>query len=98
MEEHHGGPRFAGLQMGGFQISDACRAKTGKPGTAKQANHAKGTILSLRLDSSGDSYLKKRQSDELEVFQIKNPRWTDYWQQQAYAVMVVIRTSDGEIR
>jgi hypothetical protein len=30
--------------------------------------------------------------------QIKNPRWADYWQQQAYAVMLVIRTSDGEIR
>ena len=29
---------------------------------------------------------------------IKNPRWADYWQQQAYAVMLVIRTSDGEIR
>jgi hypothetical protein len=25
-------------------------------------------------------------------------RWADYWQQQAYAVMLVIRTSDGEIR
>ena len=33
-----------------------------------------------------------------EVFQIKNPRWADYWQQQAYAVMLVIRTLDGEIR
>ena len=30
------------------------------------------------------------------MFQIKNPRWADYWQQQAYAVMLVIRTSDGE--
>jgi hypothetical protein len=30
--------------------------------------------------------------------EIKNPRWADYWQQQAYAVMLVIRTSDGEIR
>ena len=36
--------------------------------------------------------------DGAEVFQIKNPRWADYWQQQAYAVMLVIRTSDGEIR
>ena len=48
---------------------------------------------------SGDSYLKKRQRDGAEVFQIKNPRWADYWQQQqAYVVMLVIRTSDGEIR
>jgi hypothetical protein len=30
--------------------------------------------------------------------QINNPRWADYWQQQAYTVMLVIRTSDGEIR
>jgi hypothetical protein len=43
---------------------------------------------------SGDSYLKKRQSDGAEEFQIKNPRWADNWQQQAYAVMLVIRTSD----
>ena len=32
------------------------------------------------------------------MFQIENPRWADYWQQQAYAVMLVVRTSDGEIR
>jgi hypothetical protein len=47
---------------------------------------------------SGDSYLKKRQRDGAEVFQIKNSRWADYWQQHAYTVMLVIRTSDGEIR
>lgn len=47
---------------------------------------------------SGDSYLKQCERDGAEVFQIKNPRWADYWQQQAYAVMLVIRTSDGEIR
>jgi len=32
------------------------------------------------------------------VFHIKNPRWAEYWRQQAYAVMLIIRTSDGEIR
>ena len=32
------------------------------------------------------------------MFQIKNPRRADYWQQQAYAVMLVIRTSEGDIR
>jgi hypothetical protein len=36
---------------------------------------------------SGNSYLKN-----------KNPRWADYWRQQAYPVMLVIRTSDGVIR
>jgi hypothetical protein len=58
---------------------------------------ASGKRLYVQL-KSGDSYLKKRRSDGAEVFQIKNPRWLDYWQQQAYAVMLVIRTSDGEIR
>ena len=47
---------------------------------------------------SGDSYLKTRKRDAVEVFQIKNPRWADYWQQQAYPVMLVVRTSDGVIR
>ena len=32
------------------------------------------------------------------LFRSKNPRWAHYWQQQAYAVMLVIRASDGEIR
>jgi hypothetical protein len=34
----------------------------------------------------------------LTLSKIKNLRWADYWQQQAYAVMLVISTSDGEIR
>ncbi|MGO8926273.1 MAG: TIR domain-containing protein [Limisphaerales bacterium] len=58
---------------------------------------ASGKRLYVQL-KSGDSYLKKRRSYGAEVFQIKNPRWADYWQQQAYAVMLVIRTSDGDIR
>src|SRR5450759_3270428 len=58
---------------------------------------ASGKRLYVQL-KSGDSYLKKRQSDGAEVFQIKNPRWADHWQQQACAVMLVIRTSDGGIR
>lgn len=47
---------------------------------------------------SGDSYLTKRQRDGAEVFTIKNARWADYWRQQAYPVLLAIRTSDGEIR
>jgi hypothetical protein len=58
---------------------------------------ATGKRLYVQL-KSGDSYLKKRRSDGAEVFQIKNPRWADYWRQQAYPVMLVIRTSDGVIR
>jgi len=61
------------------------------------AGRASGKRLYVQL-KSGDSYLKKRQRDGAEVFQIKNPRWADYWQQQAYPVLLVIRASDGEIR
>jgi hypothetical protein len=58
---------------------------------------ASGERLYIQL-KSGDSYLKKRRSDGAELFQIKKPRWADYWQQQAYPVMLVIRTSDRAIR
>ena len=58
---------------------------------------ATGKRLYLQL-KSGDSYLTFRQRDREEIFQIKNPRWADYWQQQAYPVMLVIRTADGNIR
>jgi hypothetical protein len=58
---------------------------------------ASGQRLYVQL-KSGDSYLTKRRSDGAEVFQIRNPRWADYWRRQAYPVMLVIRTSDGGIR
>ena len=58
---------------------------------------ASGQRLYVQL-KSGDSYLSHRERDNAEVFQIKNPRWSSYWQQQAYPVMLVIRTSDGVIR
>jgi hypothetical protein len=58
---------------------------------------ASGKRLYVQL-RSGDCYLKKRQRDEAAIFQIKNPRWADYWQQQAYPVMLVIRASDREIQ
>ena len=51
-----------------------------------------------RLLKSGDSYLTTHKRDGVEVFTIKNARWADYWRQQAYPLMLVIRTSDGEIR
>lgn len=61
------------------------------------SGRATGKRLYLQL-KSGDSYLHKRKADEAEVFTIKKTRWADYWQQQAYPVMLVIRTSDGKIR
>ena len=56
--------------------------------------NASGKRLYVQL-KSGDSYLKTRKRDEAEVFQIKNPRWAEYWQQQAYPVMLVVRNKKG---
>src|SRR5262249_18842832 len=58
---------------------------------------AGGQRVYLHL-KSGDSYLSTRQHDGAEIFTIKNQRHAAYWQQQAYPVMLVIRTSDGTIR
>jgi small GTP-binding protein len=58
---------------------------------------ASGKRVYLQL-KSGDSYLSKRKADSAEIFTIKKERWAEYWQQQAYPVMLVIRTSDGAIR
>ena len=58
---------------------------------------ASGKRLYLQL-KSGDSYLYRRREDGMRVFTIRNERHTAYWQQQAYPVMLVIRTSDGLIQ
>ena len=59
--------------------------------------NASGKRLYLQL-KSGDSYLRERKRDNTEIFQVKNPRWASYWKQQAYPVLLVIRTSDKEMR
>jgi hypothetical protein len=58
--------------------------------------NASGQRVYLQL-KSGDSYLYERK-DGKEIFTIKSDRLRKYWQQHAYPVMLVIRTSDGEIR
>jgi WD40 repeat protein/GTPase SAR1 family protein/DNA-directed RNA polymerase subunit RPC12/RpoP len=58
---------------------------------------ASGHRVYLQL-KSGDSYLSKRKSDNQEVFYIKNERHAEYWKAHAYPVMLVIRSSKGEIR
>jgi small GTP-binding protein len=58
---------------------------------------ASGKRVYLQL-KSGDSYLHTRKSDGKELFTIKKPRHAEYWQAQAYPVMLVIRTSDSQIR
>ncbi len=63
----------------------------------KVNGRASGKKLYLQL-KSGDSYLRLRKHDNTEVFQITNPNWVSYWQEQAYPVLLVIRTSDKEMR
>jgi small GTP-binding protein len=58
---------------------------------------ASGKKLYMQL-KSGDTYLRERKKDGAEIFDIKKERWAEYWQSLAYAVMLVIRTSDGRIR
>lgn len=72
----------------------------GIDGEIEFKNHkgeASGKRVYLQL-KSGDSYLQTRKGDGKEVFTIKSPRHTEYWQAQAYPVMLVIRTSDNQIR
>jgi GTPase SAR1 family protein len=61
------------------------------------AGEATGRKLYLQL-KSGDSYLRKRQRDGTEVFEIPKERHAQYWMGQAFPVLLVIRTSDGEVR
>jgi small GTP-binding protein len=72
----------------------------GIDGEIEFKNHegeASGKRIYLQL-KSGDSYLYRRKSDGAEIFAIKKERHAEYWQQQAYPVMLVIRTLDGAIR
>ncbi|HEX8280501.1 MAG TPA: DUF4365 domain-containing protein, partial [Chthoniobacterales bacterium] len=61
------------------------------------AGEASGRRVYLQL-KSGDSYLSKRQRDGSDIFTMKKPRHARYWQEHRYPVMLVIRTSDGQIR
>jgi hypothetical protein len=47
---------------------------------------------------SGDSCLRERKSDGAEIFTIKDDRHARYWMAQAFPVLLVIRTSEGEVR
>jgi small GTP-binding protein len=60
------------------------------------AGEATGKKLYLQL-KSGDSYLRKRR-DGAEMFKITKERHTRYWMEQAFPVMLVVRTSNGEVR
>ncbi len=58
---------------------------------------ASGKRLYVQL-KSGDSHLSTRKKDGAQIFTIKKGRYAEYWKQQEYPVMLVIRTSDGIIR
>ncbi len=50
-----------------------------------------GTRIYLQL-KAGNSHLRKRKKDGVEVFAIKKQRWVDYWLKQPGPVMLVIGT------
>ncbi|MBZ5571676.1 MAG: TIR domain-containing protein [Acidobacteriia bacterium] len=62
-----------------------------------EAGEATGKKLYLQL-KSGDSYLRERKGDGAEIFTMKEERHARYWMAQAFPVMLVIRTSEGEVR
>jgi DNA-directed RNA polymerase subunit RPC12/RpoP len=61
------------------------------------AGEATGRKLYLQL-KSGDSYLRQRKGDSTEIFTVKDERHARYWMAQAFPVLLVIRTSEGEVR
>ncbi|MDP4029740.1 MAG: TIR domain-containing protein [Gallionella sp.] len=58
---------------------------------------ATGEKLYLQL-KSGDSYLRERKSDGVEIFTIQKDRHLHYWMAQKFPVLLVIRNSEGEVR
>lgn len=58
---------------------------------------ATGQKIYLQL-KSGDSYLRERRGDGAEVFRIKEERHSRYWAEQAFPVLLVIRSAQGEVR
>lgn len=57
---------------------------------------ATGRKLYLQL-KSGDSYLQRSGRGGQRVFRIRKPRHADYWADQQFPVMLVIRDSEGGI-
>jgi hypothetical protein len=59
--------------------------------------NATGALVLLQL-KSGDSYLRKRKSDGVETFRIKDQRHVHYWIAQPHPVLLILRSSKGIIR
>ena len=60
-------------------------------------DEATGQMLFLQL-KSGDAYLSERKRDGAQIFRIPKARHATYWREQPFPVLLVIRTSDGEVR
>ena len=58
---------------------------------------ASGKKIYVQLKSGG-SYLRHRQRDNNLIFDVKNPRHLDYWQNQPVDVYLVIRDEEKVIR
>jgi small GTP-binding protein len=61
------------------------------------AGQATGRKVYMQL-KSGDSYLKTRKRDGAEIFRIEKLRHAEYWRDQPFPVLLVIRSSEGEVR
>jgi GTPase SAR1 family protein len=58
--------------------------------------HATARKVYIQL-KSGDSHLRPRKRDNQRIFRISNPRHAQYWADQAFPVMLVIRSGSGAI-
>jgi DNA-directed RNA polymerase subunit RPC12/RpoP len=59
-----------------------------------ESGQASGRRVYLQL-KSGQSYLRTRRRDGRTIFRIQKQRHAEYWQTQAYPVMLVVRLSEG---
>ena len=56
-------------------------------------DEGKGTGKRVYLQlKAGNSYIRKRKTDQAEIFHIKKQRWVQYWLKQPHPVMLVIGT------
>lgn len=60
------------------------------------AGEATGLKVYLQL-KSGDSHLRQRRSDGARVFRIQNPRHARYWAEQAFPMILVVRSAQGDL-
>jgi hypothetical protein len=61
-----------------------------------QNGKGSGKRLYLQLQA-GNSHLRTRKNDGAEIFDIKEPRWVEYWLKQPFPVMLVIGTFPEDI-